>query len=159
MDYSNFGDIGKTIRGGEQDAVVHDGNSRFLRAVDTTQDFAPRQHAAAAMNDKRYIDSFAQTECSARRKDEIELLTAGEFRERLGNLHRADIIALAMVRAALGYKDSIAILEILDRRDAFQKLSKIALLPRKENRERSQANIVPLNRATNLAKRLGVSDD
>ena len=52
MDYSYFGDIGKPVRGGEQDSVVHDWNSRLLRAVDAPQDFAPRQHTAAAMNDK-----------------------------------------------------------------------------------------------------------
>ena len=116
-DDSDFGNIGKPVRGGEQDAVVHDGNPRFLRAVDAPQDFAPRQHTAAAMNDERNIGVFVQTECRAGGKDEVKLLPAGKFRERLGNLYSTDIIALAVMRAALGNKHSIAILEILDRRE------------------------------------------
>ena len=60
---------------------------------------------------------------------------------------------------ALGYQHRVAVLEILDSCDAIQELREVALLPRKENRERSQANIMPLNRATNLAKRLRVGDN
>ena len=101
-DDSYFGDIGKTVRGGEQDAVVHYRDARLLSTVDTPQDFAPRQHAAAAVDDKSDICVFAQTECRARGKYEIELLTAGKFRESLGDLYSTDIIALAMVRATLG---------------------------------------------------------
>ena len=63
------------------------------------------------------------------------------------------------MRTTLCNKHRVAVLETPDRRDAFQELCKIALLPRKENRERSQANVVPLYRAANLAKRLRVSDD
>lgn len=51
-DDSDFGDIGKTVRGGEKDAVVHDRDARLLRAVDAPQDLAPRQHASAAVDDK-----------------------------------------------------------------------------------------------------------
>ena len=116
MDDSNFGDIGKSVRCGEQDSIVHDWNSRFLRAVNAPQDFTPRQHAAAAMNDKTCAWCLVlgawcgelggmrlKRETISRRKDEVELLSAGKFRERLGNLYSTDIIALAMVRAALGY--------------------------------------------------------
>ena len=103
--------------------------------------------------------SRIKLEAGSGREDAIELLPARELRKRLRYLHCANVVALAVVRAALGYQHRVAVLEILDRRDAFQKLGEIALLPRKENRKRSQANIAPRDRTTHLGKRLRVGDD
>ena len=58
-----------------------------------------------------------------------------------GNLNRADVVALAVVRTAFSNEDRIAVVQFFDGRDAADGRFQQALVPGHEDGERRQAHV------------------
>ena len=77
--------------------------------------------------------------------------------DQRGHLHRADVLALTMVRAALRDEHAAFVGERTKRRRAFHKRAQIALITRHEKGKRRERRRLR-DDARNLLKRLRVGD-
>ena len=95
-----------------------------------------------------------------------EALTAARFKDEVlprvcaepaGNFHRADVVALAVVGAALRDEDAITVPKLVDHSDAVHGALKIALVAGHQDRKRGQRHILGRVRR-NLREGLTVRD-
>ena len=85
-------------------------------------------------------------------------LFSGVFPQPPGNLHRADVLALAVVGAALGNENFVAVLKPVNGSHALDSVREKALVPGHQDGEGGQGD-VPWRVPVHLGKGLAVGDD
>ncbi len=140
----------------DQRSVIREGNPRVLGTVHPILHLPLRQHTAAAMDDHGVF---------LRGKLLGEAPAGGEFKAKVpsrvlpdpsGQLHRADVLALAVVGTALGNEHLFAVLQLLEERRALRRRFEEALEPRHQYGEGGQRNLLRhqlLHSAEDLAVR------
>ena len=92
---------------GDGDAVVRKRDVLVVRALGTIVHFTLRQHTTAAMHDDSVTRQIIR-KLRTTREFELHILST-MFADHLRQLLRADVATLAMMRAALGNQDDVAV--------------------------------------------------
>ena len=114
------------------------------------------QHAAAAVHDKCVL-AHVLRKLITRGKRELHILT-GKSANPVRQFFRADIAALAVMRAAFGDEHSIAILQRIQLCSTENRLPQIAFVSGKQDGERGQLDIFR-HQLVHNAERLRVRDN
>ena len=120
------------------DAVVRDGDGLLGGAAQARLHFALVQHARAAVNDERVRGEVIR-ELTARGEGKIDV-PAGVAFHPARQLFRADVTALAVMCAALGDENRIAVFQTPQRRRAQNRRAQVALVARKQDGKRGQTD-------------------
>ena len=143
------------MHAGDRRAVVHHGRAAFRRHALAPAHFLLVEHAPAAV-DHHVVAAHIVGEPAPLRELERRVRSAMAADPR-GHLHRANVLALAMVRAALRDEHAAFVGERTKRRRTFHKRVQIALITRHEKGKRRERRRFR-NDARDLRERLRVGD-
>ena len=125
---------------GDGDAVVREGNGLVVRTFGAVVHFTLRQHATAAMDDDGVAGQIVR-KTRAAREFELHILSA-MLADQFRKLFRADVAALAVMRAAFGNQDDVAVAQAVQCFHAADGSRQIAFVAGEKNGERCQRNIL-----------------
>ena len=125
---------------GDGDAVVREGDVLVVRAFGAVVHFTLRQHATAAMDDDGVAGQIVR-KTRAAREFELHILSA-MLADQFRKLFRADVAALAVMRAAFGNQDDVAVAQAVQCFHAADGSRQIAFVAGEKNGERCQRNIL-----------------
>ncbi len=141
---------------GEEDAVVDDGDVGGLGGGDAGEHFAAGEHAGAAVDDEG-IGGEVCGPALAGGVDEVEVFS-GFLLEEAGDFDGADVIVLAVVGAAFGDEDFVAVAEVLYGAGAGGEGVEVAFVAGEEDGEGGEGDALG-DDFGDAAEDLGVGDD
>ena len=137
---------------GDGHAVIGDGHPGSHGPLHPGLHLPVVEHTAAAVDGQRDAVKVLR-KFAAGSEAELQVFFAGVAVDPRRQLHRADILALAMMGAALGDQHRIAIPQVIQRRRAPHHLFQLALVAGEKDGEGGQGNVlghVPADRPEGL---------
>ena len=141
---------------GDGDAVVDHGNACCVCNRNSMLHGSLVEHTAATV-DHQVVTGQILGELAAGGKGKVKRFL-GVIPHPAGYLHRADVVALAVVRAAFGDQDMVAVLELGKGLRPGGQCGKLAFIPGEENGKGGKWNCGRYQ-GGDLSKGLGIGDN